>query len=1077
MQTNIQLSSPPAPPGAVDELSPDHFELFLGAVEDGVTVHNASGALVYANHSAAQLFGFAAPSALLAASSAELAARFELFDEQGAPVSLAELPAHRALAGAPGSSALLRVRLRDSGEERWIRARGSVVHAKDGAYAVNTLREAPERAERTRRAAAETERLRLQELLQQAPAAVALWRGPEHRFELANPRYCELVGRSAAELIGKPIAQVFPDFAKSELWPVFNRVFREGEPFLAPEFEARLERGDGEETAWFAFNLHPIRCEDGRVDGVMALAVEITDTVLARRRLRESEYRFAQILDSLDEMVFTKSRELVVTYANRAACQHYGMSPAALLGASDGPHNQREVTEQYQRDERIVFESGQIVERREEPNVRHDGELRLFHTIKSPLYDTQGRVAELVGVARDITDSKKSEQQRVEYQKRLEFALEAGKMGTWDWRIPENRVIWSAAVERMHGIPVGSFPGTFEAYQRDIHPDDRDRVLESVQRVLSEGADHELTYRIVRPDGETRWLQASGRLVCDALGNPERLTGVCRDVTEQKRNEEAQARLLAAEAASAEADRARGELIEILESITDPFSVLDEQLRVTYLNRAAVELTGLEREALLGKRPWEVLPAAQEWPFTAAYEEALRDKRHVVADAYFAPWQRWFEVSVFPLRRGISVYTRDITEKRKTEQLRERLASYAAARADVSATLSAERDLRPMLQGCCQALVRHLGVAFARIWTLDAAESTLELQASAGLYTHIDGGHRAVPVGKFKIGRIAAERSPHLTNDVQNDPRVSDREWAKREGMIAFAGYPLLVDGRVLGVLAMFAQRQLEVDTLNALAGIADTVAQGIARRRAEEELEHRMEELSRSNAELEQFAYVASHDLQEPLRVIASYNQLLARRYKGKLDEDADEFIGYTVEGVTRMQRLINDLLAYSRVGTQGRPFSEVDLGAVLDVAKENLEQAISDENATIVHGALPRVYGDEGQLLQLVQNLLSNAIKFHGEQPPQIDVQARQEGAQWVISMKDNGIGMESQYLDRIFVIFQRLHPREKYPGTGIGLAICKKIIERHGGRIWVESNPGEGSTVSFSMPVSGAKSGRSK
>lgn len=243
-------------------------------------------------------------------------------------------------------------------------------------------------------------------------------------------------------------------------------------------------------------------------------------------------------------------------------------------------------------------------------------------------------------------------------------------------------------------------------------------------------------------------------------------------------------------------------------------------------------------------------------------------------------------------------------------------------------------------------------------------------------------------------------------------------------------------------------------------------------RREAELELERRARELARSNAELEQFAYVASHDLQEPLRMVGSYTQLLARRYKGRLDESADEFINYAVDGVTRMQGLINDLLAYSRVGTRGKPFVDVDLGLVLDKALGNLGAAIEAEKAEVDREPLPTVVGDPTQMLQLFQNLIANAIKFHGEEAPHVRVSATREDHGWVISFADRGIGIEPEYLDRIFVIFQRLHGRGEYPGTGIGLAICKKIVERHGGRIWVESEVGKGSTFCFSIPDSPAR-----
>jgi len=238
-------------------------------------------------------------------------------------------------------------------------------------------------------------------------------------------------------------------------------------------------------------------------------------------------------------------------------------------------------------------------------------------------------------------------------------------------------------------------------------------------------------------------------------------------------------------------------------------------------------------------------------------------------------------------------------------------------------------------------------------------------------------------------------------------------------------------------------------------------------RKRAEAERDALVAELTRSNEELERFAYVASHDLQEPLRMVASYSQLLARRYEGKLDEKADRYIRYAVEGAARMQVLINDLLAYSRVGRAGerRP---VEAGEVLADALQRLEFAVGHAGASVSADPLPRVLAEPTELLQVFQNLLSNALKFRRDEPPRVHVSAARQGGRWVISVADNGLGIEPGYFERVFVVFQRLHPAAAYPGTGIGLAICKKIVERTGGRIWVESTPGVGSTFFFSLPA---------
>jgi light-regulated signal transduction histidine kinase (bacteriophytochrome) len=244
------------------------------------------------------------------------------------------------------------------------------------------------------------------------------------------------------------------------------------------------------------------------------------------------------------------------------------------------------------------------------------------------------------------------------------------------------------------------------------------------------------------------------------------------------------------------------------------------------------------------------------------------------------------------------------------------------------------------------------------------------------------------------------------------------------------------------------------------------------ALRRSHEELERKVEErtteLVRSNNELEQFAYIASHDLQEPLRMVTSYVQLISKRYKDKLDNDANEFIDYIVNGTKHMQTLLHDLLEYSRVGTKGKPFELTDMKASLNIAISNLNKHIEESRAEISCGNLPGVYADETQIVQVFQNLIDNAIKFCGGKPPHIHISSEWKKTEWVISVSDNCMGIDPKHFDRIFIMFKRLHPGDKYPGTGIGLAVCKKIVERHGGRIWVESGPGKGSTFYFTIPV---------
>jgi signal transduction histidine kinase len=346
----------------------------------------------------------------------------------------------------------------------------------------------------------------------------------------------------------------------------------------------------------------------------------------------------------------------------------------------------------------------------------------------------------------------------------------------------------------------------------------------------------------------------------------------------------------------------------------------------------------------------------------------------------------------------------------------------------------------------------------------------LELRQQSGL----DAAAPAIANGK---GKQHSDEILTVLGDMRSEER---RLLAARTEMLDASSRrtkALILAGNFLALVFLFSatllayremKRRLYLDEsvrrLN--AELEDRIAERTA------ELQESMKDLARSNAELQQFAYVASHDLQEPLRMVASFTQLLAKRYKDKLDDDAREFIDFAVDGATRMQTLITDLLAYSRVGTQGKPLERTNADAVLNKVLITLKFAIEENKATISREPLPQIMADPIQLGQLFQNLLMNAMKFHGDQPPRIQISVERRDGEWQFAVRDNGIGIDPAQRDRIFVIFQRLHTKTEYPGTGIGLAICKKIAERHGGRIWVEPSPGGGSTFRFTAPVIEAK-----
>jgi light-regulated signal transduction histidine kinase (bacteriophytochrome) len=379
-------------------------------------------------------------------------------------------------------------------------------------------------------------------------------------------------------------------------------------------------------------------------------------------------------------------------------------------------------------------------------------------------------------------------------------------------------------------------------------------------------------------------------------------------------------------------------------------------------------------------------------------------------------------------------------------------------------------------------MVRHLDAAFTRIWTLNEEEDVLELQASAGMYTHLDGPHSRIPLGRFKIGLIALERRPHLTNDIAGDPRVHDKEWAKREGIVAFAGYPLVVEDRLVGVLAMFVKERIADATLNALASVASTIAQGIERKRAEENLKAYAARLNQSNRELQDFAYVASHDLQEPLRKVRTFGDRLNAKYAEALGEQGRDYLKRMEGAAARMQDLIDDLLELSRVTTNAQPFTPVDLNEVTQEVVSDLEARIEQIGGRVEVSRLPIVEADRLQMRQLLQNLISNALKFHREEEePVVKVYSEllqeweEEGSgriadrrAYQIFVEDNGIGFDEKYLERVLAPFQRLHGRDAYEGTGMGMAICRKVVERHNGYITAKSIPGQGTTFIVTLPV---------
>jgi len=602
---------------------------------------------------------------------------------------------------------------------------------------------------------------------------------------------------------------------------------------------------------------------------------------------------------------------------------------------------------------------------------------------------------------------------------RLALAASVARLGVWDSDLLSDTLAWDDTMFEIYGFtPIVPMP--YEKWSAVVFPEDLPAVEATLRSVIREKNHGSAEFRITRADGAIRNVSAMEKAVLDEHGNVIRVIGVNVDITERK----------LAEAAFLESEERYRMLLDGIQAYA--IFMMDPLGQVVSWNAGAERIKGYKAEEIIGRsfscffppddiergRPQEVLR------LTAASgrheEQGMRVRKD--GSRFLA------SVNITALRdpagnlRGFSEFSHDLSESKESG------AKY-----------------RGLLEAAPDAMV---------VVNQNGEIVLLNVQAEKQF------GYRRDELVGQKVKNIIPEGFAERL--IADGTRSAAEALAQQIGA-GIELYGRRKDGSEFPI-------EIMLSPLESAEGILVTAAiRNISvRKNAEKHLVKTVGELKRSNDELQQFAYVASHDLQEPLRMVASYTQLLAKRYQGRLDSDADEFIAYAVDGCNRMQGLIQDLLAYSRAGTGTKAHRAISSDKALKEALTNLRTTIEESGAIVTHDFLPDIATDDTQLAQVFQNLVGNAIKYRSAEIPHVHVSAAKNGGnEWIFSVRDNGLGIDPQYFERIFVLFQRLHGQKEFKGTGIGLTICKKILERLGGSIWVESQPEKGSTFYFALP----------
>ena len=739
-----------------------------------------------------------------------------------------------------------------------------------------------------------------------------------------------------------------------------------------------------------------------------------------------------QLVEALPVPMFVKSRDGRYLGVNKAWEEFFGVSRASFLG--------KQVQDLYPQNpaiaEKHVEMDGQLWrnpggQSYEAAVTARDGRLRDTIYYKATFANGSGEVAGLMGAIVDITARKQAEASLLESERRFRRTFELAGSGVAHIGMDRRFLRVNRRLCEILGYPQDEL---LRLTGRQIsHPDDLD-VINAQRPLLYAGEIDSVRVekRYVRKDGSIVWVSFTMVVERDAAGKPQYEIAFFDDVTARKQ----------AEAALRESEE---RFRSVVDSANDGILVYDKQLNIIVGNLAAERILRLPLAGIIGAAGFtSLLPCVHadgspilpdERPTRLTVKSGKPLTGQIVGIYRPDGSMNWVSVNTGFLRRpgetdwyGVVSTIGDITKQRNAELALSASEALYRQTFELATTGIAHVDLAGRFMQVNRSLCEILGYS-----------------------------------EKELIGRPVKEISHPEDRNLTDSQRMRVRSGEKPS--VRFEKRYIRKNGAIVWVGLSVALACDPSGTPQYEIALFDDITE---RKKAEAALREAHEELKRSNGELEQFAYVASHDLQEPLRMVSSYTQLLMRRYGDKLDGDAKEFTAFIVDGATRMKQLIEDLLAYSRVGTRDRNFKPAEAESSLRRALTNLRAAIQDSGATVTQDKLPTIPCDEVQLAQLFQNLIGNALKFRKpDAAPAVHVGAADQGAEWEFTVRDNGIGIEPQYFERIFMVFQRLHDKGEYPGTGIGLAIVKKVVERHGGRIWVQSQPGAGTTFHFTMP----------